>query len=78
MSEKKAPRVPKRKFSLPSENTLDDSYVPLDIRFDGTLVRSLARILDAVSKLFDEFVNWAVRKLRKNAKNQLGENLPKS
>lgn len=67
--------MPKSKLAKtpkPSECPPDEHPLDIDMSFDGTIARSIGRMLQALSKLVEALVDWVARKLRGNTKNQLG------
>lgn len=50
--------------SPPRKHTPDKPLVPFRISFDGVIARSIARLLNSLCDLFEEFNNWLIRKLK--------------
>jgi hypothetical protein len=57
MSDKPVPSIKKTK---------NQSRVPLEISFNGTIANSIARIFNAVCRLIEGFVDWIIWKLQKS------------
>jgi len=70
MTKNKLTKTPKPSGCPPDKHPLN-----IDMSFDGTIARSIARILGAISRLVEAIVDWMVRKLRGNAnyKREEGE-----
>jgi hypothetical protein len=48
------------------KRTSNDDFVPFGISFDGTVPKSIARIVHAICRLVEECVDWLIWKLHKN------------
>ncbi len=52
-------------YKLRANKTKDQSTVPFEISFNGTIANSIARILNALCRLIEGTVDWIIWKLKK-------------
>lgn len=62
---KRTTNLPIQKRNLKERKEGDNSFVPFSIKLEGSVVESLSRILQAICRLIEEFVELAIFWLQK-------------